>query len=62
MKTKRLNDKSAQKEISSYLVKQKKSGISKISILDVSSGAKLPFKQIDRIMGKFEQEGKVKEV
>ncbi len=62
MKNKILNDKSAEKEITSYIVKQKKNGVSKMGILDVSNGAKLPPKQVDRIMEKFEKEGRIEEI
>ncbi len=62
MKIKRLNDKSAEKEITSYIIKEKRRGTSEVSILDISNGAKLPLEQIDRIMEKFEKEGRIKEV
>lgn len=56
-----LNDKSAQKEITSYIEKQKERGVSEVDILEISGSVRLPFGQINRIMGKFEKEGRVKE-
>lgn len=57
-----LKDKSAEKEISSFIVKQKERGVSKISIPEVSDGLNLSPRQVDRIMEKFEEEGRITEV
>lgn len=62
MKIRRISDNSAKKEISSYIIKQKKKGVSRINALEIYDNVRLPPKQIDKVMTKFEKEGRVTEV
>lgn len=62
MKIRKINDKSARKEITSYIIKQKNRGISKVDAWEIYDTVKLPPEQIDKVMTKFEEEGKVIEI
>lgn len=62
MKIKLLNDKSAQKEISTYLMRQKERGVSRVSAMEISDSVKLPPAQVGRVMEKFEKDGRVKAI
>jgi len=58
----KISDAKAKKEISAYIIKMKKKGKTKLSILNFVMALELPALQIERIMKKFTKEGKVKEI
>jgi len=51
----------AEEEIKAYIIKQKKNGIEKISILDIVEEINIPIEQIEEIMETLKERG-VKEV
>ena len=59
---KKISDIKAKKEITDFILHMKKMGVGKINILDIVSSLCLPPNQIEKIMGTFEKEKKVKKV
>ena len=57
-----VKDELAQKEIESFILKNKRMGILKMSILDMVVGLKLPSEQIEKIMKKFEKKKTVTKI
>ena len=59
---KKIDDALAGREIECFLLELKEENVSKISILDIATNLKLPADQVERIMEKFEEEGRVSEL
>lgn len=59
---KKISDSEARKEMTDFILKRKKEGITRIGILDIVVNLSLPAKQIKKIMEKFEKEKKVAKV
>ena len=57
-----IDDTSASNEIKNYVIQKKAQGTTKLSLIDISESLLLPIEQIEKIMGTYEKEGKVKEV
>jgi len=62
LKFRTLSKKEAEKEISSFILKNKKSGLKKISTLDVVLNLKLPAQQVEKVFEGFIKEKKIKEI
>ena len=62
LKFRTLTKKKAKEEISSFILKKKKSGIKKISALDVVLDLKLPAQQVEKVFEIFIKEKKIKEI
>ncbi|UZE92451.1 MAG: hypothetical protein IB616_01175 [Methanosarcinales archaeon] len=58
----KVNDDLAQEEIEHFIMEIKESNISKISIFDIVRGLHLPSEQVERILEKYEKEGRVSEI
>ncbi len=54
---KHINDMEAESEITNFILKEKKNGVEKISILDIIENLSLPPEQICRIMDKLQKKG-----
>jgi len=52
----------AKKEITLFILKKQKSGIFKVTVLDLVIALKLPASQIEKIMEDFLKKGKIKEL
>ena len=57
-----ISDKEATQEISSFIVKKKEEGITKLSVLDFVLNLKIPAEQVEKILSKYEKDGKIKEI
>lgn len=59
---KNISDNKAQKEISDFIISKREEGIIKLSTLDFVLNLKLPAEQIEKILGIFKSQHKIKEV
>ena len=62
LKFKRVLKSKAKKDISSYLLQERKKGVKKLSTFDVVWNTKLPAKQVESVLGDFKKENKIKEI
>lgn len=60
--TRIVSDIEAEAEIKEFLLEKKRLGITKVSIFDIFTSLLLPMEQIERLVEKFENEGRIREV
>lgn len=60
--TRAVSDMEAEAEIKEFLLEKKRFGITKVSVFDIFTSLLLPVEQIERIVEKFEHEGRISEV
>jgi len=56
---KKIDDNLAEREIECFLLEMREKDVSKTSIFDIVVSLRLPAEQVERIMEKFEKEGRV---